>query len=218
MDDPEYYDPISGHPLNSMDSSSSTFIASPKSAGSVHQRQAYHRIPTPEEEKDVSYHGAGPEENSEDTGLRIQNMQGTAQGPSIEISYSEESTPHVPGSASFMLSPTLSRSGKKIYKALQGTPEEDMPGHFHSARPRSDSSLYKSFEADSENHTLRRVRTSTSSLSPNGPIGMEHLTLASAPVEHNRMQNATTFVTEQKTILPDPPHSAPVDIVAQRTI
>lgn len=153
--------------------SSSTFVASPSSPSppnSVHHRPSYQRVPTLQEQ-DISYHGA--KDMDEDTGLRIQNMKGTTQGPSIEISYRGESSPAVPGSAGNMLSPSLSRSSKKQYKALEDTPEEETEAAFYPGGRATSDSIYRPFTADSETETLRRARRSSrSTLSPYGPTGM----------------------------------------------
>lgn len=148
----------------SMDSSS-TFVTSPSPAASVHHRPGYQRVPTLQEE-DISYHGAANE--PEDRGLGIQNLKGAAQGPSIQVSPSGEDGPAVPGSAGYLLSPTLSRSSKKSYRALQDTPEDE-GDHYPDGRSRSPS-LYTPYAANSESETLRRVRAS-STLSPYGPTG-----------------------------------------------
>lgn len=152
--------------------SSSTFVASPSPPSpplSVHHRPSYQRVSTLQEQ-DISYQGA--KDMDEDTGLRIQNMKGTTQGPSIEISYSGESSPAVPGSAGYNLSPSLSRSSKKHYKALGDTPEEETEAAFYPGGRARSESLYRPFTADSENENLRRARRSSrSTLSPYGPTG-----------------------------------------------
>ena len=146
--------------------SSSTFVASPFSGKSVQHRQGFHRIPSMQEQ-DTSYHGARAED--EDNGLGIQNMKGSVQGPSIEISYSGESTPAMPGSAGFMLSPSLSRSNKKNYSPLGETSDDDW-NVYHGGRARSPS-LFRPLSGDSDTETLRRAQGRTSTLSPYGPTG-----------------------------------------------
>ena len=145
---------------------SPTFDAYPTPAPSVHQRPGYQRVPTLQEQ-DIAYHGATAEvvNDNEGSGLGIQNMKDTPQAPSIEVSFSNESSP-APGSAGFLLSPSLSRSSKKKYSPLGDTPEEDEEDEF-AGRSRSPS-LYRPFTADSETSNLRPPRTST--LSPYGPI------------------------------------------------
>lgn len=152
--------------------SSSTFVASPSPPSpptSVHHRPNYQWVPTLQEQ-DISYQGA--KDMDEDTGLGIQNMKGTTQGPSIEISYSGDSSPAVAGSAGHMLSPSPSRSSKKHYKVLGDKPEAETEAAFYpDGRARSESP-YRPFTADSENENLRRARRSSrSTLSPYGPTG-----------------------------------------------
>jgi len=118
----------------------------------------------------------------ENTGLGIQNMdmKGTTQGPSIEVSYSGESSPAVPGSAGRWLSPSLSRSSKKNYRALEDTPEEETEAAFYPGGRAKSESLYQPFMADSENENLRGARRSSrSTLSPYKPIGKVPSTHAS---------------------------------------
>ena len=149
----------------SMDSSS-TFVASPpQPAASVHHRQSYQRVPSMQEQ-DTSYHR--PTKSEGDQGLGIEGIK-AAQGPSIEVSFSEEHSPAVPGSAGFLLSPTLSRSDKKAYRQLEDTPEDE-GGEFHPKGRSRSPSLFQSYAADSERETLRQVpRAST--LGPYGPVG-----------------------------------------------
>lgn len=152
--------------------SSSTFVASPSPPSppsSIHQRPGYQRVAS-SQEQDISYHGA--HNIDEDTGLRIQNMKGIMPGPSIEISYSSESTPALPGSAGFLLSPSLSRSGKKSYSPLGNTPEEETEEAFYPGGRARSESLYRPFTTDSETEDLQRARRSSrSTLSPYGPTG-----------------------------------------------
>lgn len=150
--------------------SSSTFVPSPEPPTSVQHRPGYHRISTLQEEQDTSYRGAADETN----GLGIQNMTDAIHAPSIEVSFSSESTPAVPGSAEFMLSPTFSRSSTKKYSPLGDMPEEEIDFH-PDGRSRSPS-LYQSFTPIPENQKLRRT-SRTSTLSPYGPTGISHFVL-----------------------------------------
>lgn len=147
----------------SMDSAS-TFVASPAPATTVHHRQSYQRVPSMQEQ-DTSYRGATAAD--EGKGLGISNVK-AAQGPSIEVSLSEENSPAAPNSAGFLLSPTFSRSSKKAYRPLDDSPGDD--GEFHPEGRSRSPSLFRPFTADSEHDTLRQAPR-TSMLSPYGPSG-----------------------------------------------
>ena len=139
------------------------------------KRFTYQRVPSSQElEQDTSYHPVdSPHDHRDGTGLGIQGS--AAKGPSIEISLSEESTPAVPDSAKFTLSPTSTKFGstkfgKKSYQSLSAASDEEAdqqrPGH---SRSRSDSSFIP-FTPDSERHRLWH-KGSSSTLSPAGPTG-----------------------------------------------
>ena len=172
----EHHEPDAHTPLKPEDTtpsdftadSASTFVASPAQPTSVHHRQAYHRVPTMQEE-DMSYHGAVAVDEA--NGLGIQNVKSNTQGPSIEVSFSGDNSPAAPGSAGFLLSPSFSRSSKKKYTPLGDTPEDEEGGFDTNNRSRSPS-LYQPFTADSETDGLRRALPRTSTLSPYGPTGM----------------------------------------------
>lgn len=150
--------------------SSSTFVPPPSPPSpptSIHHRPSYQRVSTLQEQ-DISY----VRNMNEDTGLGIDNVRGATQGPTIEVSYSEEGSPAVPGSAGLLLSPSLSRSSKKIYRALSDTPEEETEAAFYPGGRARSESLYQPFTADPEIEELRKARRSSrSTLSPYGPTG-----------------------------------------------
>ena len=146
--------------------STPTVVTSPSDPSALHQRQSYHRVSSFQEE-DIAYHGAEP--TDEDNGLGIQNLHDTKQGPSIEVSFDNDS-PSAPGSAGFLLSPAFTRSqSTKKYRALEDTPEEE--GDFRPEGRSRSPSLFRQFTADSETDGLRRPPARNSTLSPYGPTG-----------------------------------------------
>ena len=145
--------------------SSTTFVPSPRQPTSIIHRPRYSRVSTMQEEQDLSYHRVADEGD----GLGIHNVKDVNQGPSIEVSFSEDSTPAVPNSAEFMLSPTFSRSSTKKYTPLGDMPEDE--GEFQPGGRSRSPSLYQGFNANSDSERLRRT-SRTSTLSPYGPTGM----------------------------------------------
>ena len=144
--------------------SSSTFVQSPRQPISIINRPRYSLVSPMQEEQDLSYHRAVDESD----GLGIHNVKDVNQGPSIEVSFSGDSTPAVPNSSEFMLSPTFSRSSTKKYTPLGDMPEDE--GDFQPGGRSRSPSLYQGFNTNPDSERLRRT-SRTSTLSPYGPTG-----------------------------------------------
>ena len=164
-------DPVSPDPSNRSPISASSFI--PSIISSVHHRPGYQRV-TSAQEEDTSYKGSSYHEEDVGDGsvhgLRIEFPEHDNNRLSFGASIDKpKSSPEVPGSAEFLLSPNSARSMRKSYP-MDDSPELD--DRFSSyGRSTPSSSLYSPYTADTDDERLRKGRasTSTSCEPPRGP-------------------------------------------------
>ena len=141
---------------------SSTYL--PSILSSVHHRPGYQRVTSAQEEEDTSHKGAAghhEEDHGADSvhGLRIQFPDQPEEDVTFGATITKKSTPSIPGSADYLLSPDSARSMKRSDTGFSASPETDD----QSANGRSSpSSLYRPYTADDDQESLRRgTRSST---------------------------------------------------------
>ena len=146
------------------------FTNIPSIISSVHNRPAYQRL-TSDQEEDISYKGAAShykQEHGEDVvhGLRINFPDHDENQLTFGATVSYESSPNPPGSADRPFSPSSAWSNRRSYRGLDDTPETaDISSH-----SRTPSTPWTPFSADSEAKTLRRPGSITrGSLGPPRP-------------------------------------------------